>query len=76
MAKISARGDSEAIRLRKGNGGYVVVTRRGRLLAQLSKGSGYVLVDPHWVQPEAAITHRSDVTAYLIRERFPDAVVV
>lgn len=76
MAKISARGDTAVITLRKTNGGRVIVTERGRLLAQAIQGSGYSLVAAHWVQPGAARTHRASVTQYLLDQRCPGAEVL
>ena len=74
MAKISARGDTEAIRLRKPDGAYVVVTRKGRLLAQAYKGAGYTLMAHHWVREGSTITHRQSIIDYLTQHEFPGAV--
>lgn len=76
MAKISARGDKAVIKLRKPDGGLVVVTQHGRLLAQTIQGDGYKLVDSHWVRPGAALTDRSSVTKYLLDNRYPGAKVI
>lgn len=78
MAKISAHGDVAAITLRKPNGGRVVVTRNGRLLAQPTKGSGYVLVDPHWVMRGSAADpkYRDSIARYLIANSYPGAMVL
>ena len=75
MAKISARGDRAAITLLKTNGARVVLTRRGRLLEQALKGSGYTLVDARWVAAGVAVTDRASVTHYLIEHRYPGATV-
>lgn len=75
MAKISARGDRAAIKLRKPDGGLVALTERGRLLEQRSKGAGYVLVDPHRVTSGAPIIDRQSVLERLL-DHYPGAEVV
>lgn len=81
MAKISARGDSAAIKLRKQDGGLVVLTRRGRLLEQWQAGAGYTVASARYGAMWAAgwwerTSTLDPIVAYLIENRYPGAEVV